>query len=74
MILGGGMPVVIGAPLAVILLVFGHTFNLVISAFGAFVHALRLQFVEFFSKFIVAGGKDYEPLRESGVYHNIQAD
>lgn len=56
------------------LLIFGHVFNLVLSAFGAFVHSLRLQFVEFFSKFIEAGGKDYEPLREEGLYHRVKRD
>jgi len=40
----------------------GHLFNLAISFLGGFVHSMRLQFVEFFSKFFTAGGKPFKPL------------
>lgn len=56
------------------ILAFGHVFNFVLSAFGAFVHSLRLQFVEFFSKFLKSGGKSYEPLREEGMFHDIKTE
>ncbi len=70
-----GVPVkVFGAIAAGILLIVGHVFNLVLSAFGAFVHSLRLQFVEFFSKFLKSGGKDYQPLKEEGVYHEVRTE
>ncbi|OHB54099.1 MAG: hypothetical protein A2173_06545 [Planctomycetes bacterium RBG_13_44_8b] len=42
----------------------GHTTNLALSFLGAFVHSLRLQFVEFFPKFFVGGGMDFRPLRK----------
>lgn len=67
-----GLPKAIGVPLGVLLLAFGHVFNVVISAFGAFVHSLRLQFVEFFSKFMVAGGKEFEPLSNEAEYHIVE--
>ena len=41
---------------------FGHTFNLGINVIGTYVHAARLQYLEFFSKFYVDGGKPFRPL------------
>ncbi|MBN2020644.1 MAG: V-type ATP synthase subunit I [Sedimentisphaerales bacterium] len=56
------LPYGIGIVLMILILVVGHLFNLGMSALGAFVHTLRLQFVEFFPKFLVGGGKAFEPL------------
>jgi V/A-type H+-transporting ATPase subunit I len=47
--------------LSILIFVVGHVVNLVISLLGAFVHPLRLQFVEFFSKFYEGGGVNYAP-------------
>jgi len=52
----------VGVILATIVLVGGHVFNAAISTLSAFVHTIRLQFVEFFPKFLIAGGKAFEPL------------
>ena len=52
----------IGILIAVLVFVGAHTFNLAINALGAFVHTLRLQYVEFFPKFFVGGGKQFQPL------------
>ncbi len=46
----------------------GHTFNLAISFLGAFVHSMRLQFVEFFTRFFQPGGKPFRPFRMEGRY------
>lgn len=51
----------VGILAAVLVLVVGHALNLVISLLGAFVHPLRLQFVEFFSKFYEGGGRPFSP-------------
>jgi V/A-type H+-transporting ATPase subunit I len=50
----------------VMLLIFigGHSFNLILSILGGFVHTMRLQFVEFFPKFLAGGGRTFEPLRK----------
>jgi V/A-type H+-transporting ATPase subunit I len=49
--------------LAAIVFVVGHLFNVGMSSLGAFVHSLRLQFIEFFSKFLAGGGRDFVPLK-----------
>lgn len=45
-----------------LLFVVGHLFNIALSLLGAFVHSMRLQFIEFFPKFFSGGGTDFRPL------------
>ena len=52
---------VVGPVLFVVVLVLGHTFNFAISLLGAFVHAMRLIFVEFFGRFYDGGAKPFAP-------------
>ncbi|MCK4777615.1 MAG: V-type ATP synthase subunit I [Actinomycetia bacterium] len=54
---------VIGFIGAAVIFVFGHIVNLVISLIGSFVHPLRLQYVEFFTKFFENGGSKFNPLK-----------
>ncbi len=56
-----GIPV-LGVIALFLVLVVGHAFNLVINLLGAFVHPLRLQYVEFFGKFYEGGGEVFKPL------------
>ena len=58
-----GIAPVIGVLLMLVLLVVGHTFNVAINLLGAFVHPLRLEYVEFFGKFYEDGGREFSPLR-----------
>ncbi|MDR1651223.1 MAG: V-type ATP synthase subunit I [Synergistaceae bacterium] len=51
-----------GIPLGVLIFLVGHTFSLAINVLGAFVHTLRLQYVEFFGKFHSADGVEFTPL------------
>jgi len=60
--IAGEIPYGIGIIAAMLVLVAGHGFNMAINALGAFVHTLRLQYVEFFPKFLVGGGRAFEPL------------
>ncbi|MHB8893669.1 MAG: V-type ATP synthase subunit I [Candidatus Geothermincolia bacterium] len=57
-----GIAPVIGILLMLIILVVGHTFNIAINLLGAFVHPLRLEFVEFFGKFYEDGGRAFAPI------------
>jgi V/A-type H+/Na+-transporting ATPase subunit I len=54
-----------GSPLiavTILLLIIGHLLNLILSIIGAFVHPLRLTFVEFYKNLdFKGGGKPYTP-------------
>ncbi|HPR51081.1 MAG TPA: V-type ATPase 116kDa subunit family protein [Deltaproteobacteria bacterium] len=65
-ILAGIIPGIAGFIVAFIvgtvLLVVLHTFNMLLSSLAAFIHSLRLCFVEFLMKFYEGGGREYAPL------------
>lgn len=68
-----GIPYV-GFILGAILFVAGHSFNLAMSILGAFVHSMRLQFVEFFPKFFSSGGIDFQPMSRDYKYVMLAED
>ena len=53
------------ATVGVIAAILLHAFNIVLGVFAPTVHALRLHYVEFFSKFFEPGGRPYRPLKEA---------
>jgi len=53
---------------AIAVLLFGHPFNITINALGGFIHSMRLQFVEFFTKFYEGGGTEFRPFKKEHVY------
>ena len=54
---------IVGPILAVLVLVLGHTFNLLLSILGSTVHSARLHFVEAFKSFFQGGGIEYKPFK-----------
>ena len=61
--ISGVAGVVVGAILAIIILIVGHMINLLLGLITGFVHSLRLCFVEFLIKFYEGGGIHYSPFR-----------
>jgi len=62
---------VAGVIMLVVILIFGHLFNIGINILGAFVHTLRLQYVEFFPKFYAGGGRPFKALSDEHKYITI---
>jgi len=63
MVLGDGGSIGMWIPFILIVLV-GHTLNIAMAALGAFVHPLRLNFLEFFKNSgYEAAGRNYNPLK-----------
>ena len=57
---------VVGTIVMVLILVFGHTMNIALSALSAFVHPMRLTFVEFYKNSgFVGGAKEYSPFKKN---------
>ena len=64
MVLGDGKSIPLWIPFILIVLV-GHTLNIAMCALGAFVHPLRLNFLEFFKNSgYEAAGRNYNPLKK----------
>ena len=62
MVLGDGSSAVLWIPFIVIVII-GHTLNVAMAALGAFVHPLRLNFLEFFKNSgYEARGRNFNPL------------
>ena len=55
-------PIIVGQLLMLFILLLGHSINIFMSSIGAFVHPLRLTFVEFYKNIgYEGGGREYKP-------------
>lgn len=61
----------VGIFLAILVFVVGHVFSIAVNLLGAFIHTLRLQYVEFFGKFYDANGRDFRPLNHETKYARL---
>ena len=59
---------IVGYVIMILVLIGGHIFNIAVNVLGSFIHSSRLQFVEFFSKFLVGGGTEFDPLRRESKF------
>ena len=58
----------------VVILLVGHAINFGLNALGAYVHTLRLQYVELFSKFYDGGGREYKPFAHKSKYTRFKEE
>ena len=70
----GGAGLGIGTLFAILILIAGHTLNITISTLGAFIHSSRLQYVEFFGKFLTATGRPFTPFARDMKYTILLPD
>lgn len=47
----------------VVIFLIGHTFNIGVNLIGTYVHAARLQYLEYYGKFYKDGGRFFKPLQ-----------
>jgi len=66
-----GDNIAVKAIIFIVVFIIGHVFNIFINALGSFVHASRLQYVEFFGKFFEGGGTAFEPFDKKTKYVKI---
>ena len=67
-----GMDNVLGVIIFILVFLVGHALNIAINVLGAFVHASRLQYVEFFGKFYEGGGKAFQPFAQHTKYVTVK--
>ncbi|MBQ1507238.1 MAG: V-type ATP synthase subunit I [Ruminococcus sp.] len=65
---------VLGFICLVIIFIVGHAVNIGLNALGSYVHTIRLQYVEMFSKFYEGGGEEFETFSLNSKYIKIQED
>lgn len=66
----GSLPLAARLTVGVVLAVVLQALNLFLSLLGAYVHGIRLQYVEFFGKFYSGGGRKFSPFKtaEKNIY------
>ena len=65
---------ILGLIFLIVIMIAGHAINIGLNALGAYVHTMRLQYVEMFSKFYEGGGQEFEPFSLKSKYIKIQED
>ena len=68
---GSGAAVVMGAIVGGLIVVLFHALNLVLSMLGAFVHSLRLNYLESFQRYFDPKGRAFSPLRGETRHYRI---
>ena len=65
------LKILVSSLVLIVIFVLGHLASFLMSLLGAFVHPVRLQFVEFFSKFFKSGGNTLRPFKIETKYVNL---
>jgi V/A-type H+-transporting ATPase subunit I len=62
---------VVGVIVFIVVFLIGHVFNIGVNIIGTYVHAARLQYLEYFGKFYKDGGIPFRPLKYDTKYVDI---
>lgn len=61
-----GETIIVSQIIFLLILIVGHSLNIFMACLGAFVHPLRLTFVEFYKNAgFIGGGKEYRPFKKN---------
>ena len=71
MLSGMGGRTVGGVIMLLIIFPLGHAINFGLNVLGAYVHTLRLQYVELFSKFYEGGGREFKTFTLNSKYTDL---
>jgi len=63
---------VVGTIIFILILLVGHALNIAINVLGAYVHTIRLNYVEFFGKFYEGGGRAFNPFNMKTKYYKVK--
>lgn len=67
----GYLPTPARFTIGIVLFVLLHGLNIFLSYLSAYVHGIRLQYLEFFGKFFVGGGRAFKPIKASEEYVEV---
>lgn len=67
----GYLPPVMRFTLGIVIIIGLHGLNIFLTYLGAYVHGLRLQFVEYYGKFYTSGGRKMEPFKTYEKYIDV---
>ncbi|WP_432644444.1 V-type ATP synthase subunit I [Methanobrevibacter sp.] len=63
---------VVGIVVAILVFIFGHIANFAFQVLGAFINALRLNYVEFFSQFFMSGKGKFEAFKANRIFTKLK--
>lgn len=63
---------VVGTIIFILIFLVGHALNIAINVLGAYVHTIRLNYVEFFGKFYEGGGRAFNPFKMRTKYYKVK--
>ena len=62
----------VGLIFMIVIFLAGHAVTIGLNALGSYVHTMRLQYVEMFSKFYEGGGRPFEPFSTKSKYFKMK--